>query len=279
MPIDRQPSHLLRLTVLTGLLLPTASLPVEEQSDDSLVSVNRDHNLRPLDAEDPVVAVLSIQSSSQRKRPVSGEGQLDERKNLVSHTTSSEVAAQPAAQPAVLENVQTNVGVEEADTAEDKNRDKVACTSDGALKAADCATAFADSVMSAVKSAGTDKGKLCSQLSSAFSTYKGCFDSLDAACVDSAMKTHFEASKTQMAGFGCEIGASSNGGATAPSMTMPPDFGKKMDDALKSPEFKKTLDDVMKKELQNSAASHVSMVGTAANCLLGMVLMAALTMQ
>ena len=58
-----------------------------------------------------------------------------------------------------MENVQTNVGVEEADTAEDKNRDKVACTSDGALKAADCATAFADSVMSAVKSAGTDKGK------------------------------------------------------------------------------------------------------------------------
>merc|ERR1711959_702754 len=253
MPIDRQTSHLLRLAVLifmvlTGLLLPTASLPVEEHSDDSLVSVNRDHNLRPLDgvhaAEDPVVAVLSVQSSSQRKRHVSGEGQLDERKNLVSHTTSSEVAAQPAAQPAVLENVQTNVGVEGADTAEDKNRDKVACTSDGALKAADCATAFADSVMSAIKSAGTDKGKLCSQLSSAFSTYKGCFDSLDAACVDSAMKTHFEDSKTKMAGFGCEIGASSNGGATA--RTAAP-----------------------------SAASHVSMVGTAANCLLGMVLMAA----
>merc|ERR1711939_1070928 len=91
--------------------------------------------------------------------------------------------------------------------AEDKNRGKAACTSDGALKAADCATAFADSMMSAVESAGTDKGKLCSQLSSAFSTYKGCFDSLDAACVDSAMKTHFEASKTQIAGFGCEIGA------------------------------------------------------------------------
>lgn len=249
MPIDRQTSHLLRLlTVLTGLLLPTASLPVEKHSDDSLVSVNRDHNLRPLDAEDPVVAVLSIQSSSQRKRPVSGEGQLDERKNLISHTTSSEVAAQPAAQPAVLENVQTNVDVEEAETAEDKNRDKVACTPAGALKAADCATAFADSMMSAVESAGTDKGKLCSQLSSAFSTYKGCLDSLDAACVDSAMKTHFEDSKTKMAGFGCEIGASSNGGATA--RTAAP-----------------------------SAASHVSMVGTAANCLLGMVLMAALTMQ